>query len=115
MNLIGGRFYPACFAAMFFLLLAEGPSAADPTKPAVTLTVTRVRGLEYTVKELEGERKGQQVRYVILACDAVIDNKTGEDLTVLSSFYSAFDGLGVQILRDGKVVGDQAYLGHQSP
>ena len=54
--------------------------------PEVTLTITRVRGHEYSATELEGEFKGKQVRYVTFACDAVIDNQTGEDLTVYFEF-----------------------------
>jgi len=45
----------------------------------------------------------------------VIDNQTGEDLTVHSNFASAFDGLSVQILRDGRKVGERHYTLHQSP
>jgi hypothetical protein len=103
-----------CSVILFFLP-ADSASMDDPTKPRVTLSVTRVRGVEYNVTEAEGELKGQKVRYVTLSCDAVIDNQTGDDLTVHSSFYSAFDGLSVQILRDGKKVGEQHYTLHQSP
>ena len=109
------------FCALFIspttlvVLPARGPSMDDATKPKVTLTVTRIRGLEYSAKELEGDMKGKQVRFVVLACDAVIDNQTGEDLTVESSFSSAFDGLSVQILRDGRKVAEQHYTVHQSP
>ena len=68
--------------AILVLLPAIGASAEDPTKPRITLTVTRIRGVEYSAKELEGEFKGKEVRFVVLACDAVIDNQTGKDLTV---------------------------------
>jgi len=54
--------------AILVLLPLEGPSMQDPTKPKVTLTVTRVRGWEYSAKELEGEFAGKEVRYVVLSC-----------------------------------------------
>ena len=83
--------------------------------PEVELKLVRVRGLEYTAVHLEGPLKGQKVRHVIFACDVVLENDTGEDLTVLSSFFSAFDGLSLVLLRDGKKVSEQSYLAHQSP
>src|SRR5262245_56451457 len=101
--------------AILVLLPTQAPSGDDPTTPRVTLTVARIRGAEYAAKQLEGELKGQEVRFVVLACDAVIDNQTGADLTVHSNFASAFDGLSVQILRDGKKVGERHYTHHQSP
>jgi hypothetical protein len=52
---------------------------------------------------------------VILACDAIIDNQTGEELTVLSNFYSAFDGLSIELLKEGKELRKLSYLHHQSP
>jgi hypothetical protein len=115
MRLGAGLFHALLSGAILVLLPAGGPSRDDPTKVRVTLTVTRIRGVEHSAKELEGEFKGQEVRYVVLACDAVIDNQTGEDLTVTSSFFSAFDGLSVQLLRDGRKVGEQHYTAHQSP
>ncbi len=45
----------------------------------------------------------------------VIDNQTGEDLTVQSNFFSAFDGLSMLLLKDGMKVAEQSYLYHQSP
>jgi hypothetical protein len=115
MKLLAGKFCLLYFGAFLLMFPSQGAGQDDPTKPRVTLTVTRIRGLEYSVKELEGELKGQNVRHVTLACDAVIDNQTGEELLVQSSLYSAFDGLSVQILRDGRKVGEQRYSSHQSP
>jgi hypothetical protein len=83
--------------------------------PEVTLAITRVRGFEYSVIELEGEMKGKDVRYVLLSCEVVIDNQTDEELTVMSNFFSAFDGLHVLLLRNGKIEADEAYIWHQSP
>ena len=102
-------------AGAILALPSGGQSANDPTKRRVTLTVTSVKGLQYLARELEGELAGKDVRFVILACAVVIDNQTGEDLTVHSCFFSAFDGLSVQILRDGRKVGEQCYTSHQSP
>ena len=59
--------------------------------------------------------KGQKVRDVILICDVVIDNQTGEDLTIFSNFFSAFDGLNIVLLKEGKELRNQSYLFHQSP
>jgi hypothetical protein len=115
MNPATGTICSLILLTCFALLPSEGPAEDDSARPRVTLTVTRIRGWEYTAKELEGELQGKDVRYVALACDAVIDNQTGEELTVLSNFYSAFDGLSVQILRGGRVVAEKPYIFHQSP
>lgn len=54
--------------------------------------------------------------YVSLACTAVIDNRTGEPLTVMSSFFSSFDGLHLVIMdATGQQLVRQSYLFHQSP
>ena len=99
-----------------FVLLVNQSHAHDPqAKPSVTLTLTRVRGEEIYSTLLEGPKKGQRVRDVLLACDVVIDNQTGDDLTVLSNFFSAFDGLQIELIKDGKVLRTQSYLQHQSP
>ena len=92
------------------LLVISGSAAAQEKneKSAVTLTLTRVRGVEF----FDGPKK---VHDVILACDVIIDNQTGEELTVFSNFYSAFDGLSIVLLKDGKEVRKQSYLQHQSP
>jgi hypothetical protein len=97
MKLGTGVFCSLVLGAILMLLPSRGPSMDD------------------SAKELEGEMKGKDVRYVVLACDAVIDNQTGEELTVHSSFLSAFDGLRVQLLRDGRTVGEKPYIFHQSP
>jgi hypothetical protein len=115
MKLIAGMSCLLYFGAFLLMLPSKGTGQDDPTKPRVTLTVTRVRGEEISAMELEGELKGKNVRYVILACDAVIDNQTGEELSVQSCFFSAFDGLTVQIMRDGRKVGEKPYIYHQSP
>jgi hypothetical protein len=105
-----------CFCVISLVLVAAGAGAQDAKKAAdVTLTITRVRGHEYSVKELEGELKGKMVRYVLFSVDVVLDNQTGDELTVNSNFYSAFDGLRLVLLREGKNVAEQAYIHHQSP
>src|SRR5439155_1026842 len=106
---------PLLSGVILALFPSGGPGMADPPKPKVTLTVTQIRGYEFSTMEAEGELKGKEVRYLLLACDALIDNETGEELTVTSSFSSAFDGLSLQILRGGRKVGEQPYVMHQSP
>lgn len=103
---------------VLLILFASQVQALEPEEeetPAVTLTLARVRGVEYFSMPLEGPLKGQKVREALLACDVVIDNRTGGDLTVLSNFFSAFDGLGIVLLKEGKVLREQSYLYHQSP
>jgi hypothetical protein len=104
-------------ACLVFLSLWPNQAQAQDTqvKPPVTLALSRVRGKEYWTQLGEGPMKGQKIREVIFACDVVIDNQTGEDLTVLSSFFSAFDGLSIVLLKEGKELRDQSYLVHQSP
>lgn len=54
--------------------------------------------------------------YVSVACTAVIDNQTGGPLTIMSSYYSCFDGLHLVVLDpSGKQLARQSYLSHQSP
>src|SRR5262249_53164085 len=88
--------------------------AAKP-QPAVTLTLVRVRGMEFKSIHLEGEFKGKEVRSVVFACDVILDNNSGDDLTIQSRFFSAFDGLSLVVLQDGKPIHDRAYIFHQSP
>ncbi len=79
------------------------------------MTVSRVRGWKFAGTELEGEFAGKKVPYVLMVCEVVLDNRTGEDLVVSSHFHSAFDGLGLVLLREGQKVVEQSYLHHQSP
>jgi hypothetical protein len=104
----------ACLVFLFFSA-SQAETQEPKKKPAVTLTLVRVRGKEFFSTPLEGPMKGQRVRDVLLACDVVIDNQTGEDLTVLSNFFSAFDGLSIVLLKEGKELRNQSYLVHQSP
>jgi hypothetical protein len=97
------------------LCAAQAETQEPKKKPDVTLTLVRVRGVEFFSTPLEGPGKGQKVRDVILACDVVIDNQTGRDITVLSNFFSAFDGLSIVVLKEGKELRNQSYLVHQSP
>jgi hypothetical protein len=98
------------------ILCATQAETQEPKKkPAVTLTLVRVRGVEFFSTPLEGPMKGQKVRDVILACDVVIDNQTGDDLTVFSNFFSAFDGLSIVVFKEGKELPSQSYFFHQSP
>lgn len=100
---------------ILMLCASQAETQERKEKPAVTLTLIRVRGVESFATLGEGPRAGQKVRNVVLACDVAIDNQTGEDLTVLSHYFSAFDGLSVVVLKDGKELRSRSYLGHQSP
>jgi len=84
-------------------------------EPEVSLTITKVRAYEYFSTELEGEFKDQEVKNILVACDVVLDNQTGEDLTVQSNFSSAMDYFDLQLLRDNKAVAVVSYIEHQSP
>ena len=71
-------------------------------KPDVTLKLTSA-----TVERLSNN--------LLFICDAVIDNRTGAELAVKSSFYSAFDGLELVIMDEkGHKLAQQSYLQHQS-
>jgi len=69
--------------------------------PKISLTLNRVRGWKF-----EDE--------VLMVCDVVIDNQTGEDLIIYSSCFSAFDGLTLLLLKDGGIVVRQGYTFHQT-
>jgi hypothetical protein len=80
------------------------PPAAQHRAPAekVTLTLAKV-----SVKRFEKE--------VLFICDVVIDNRTGAELTVMSNFHSAFDGLELVVLDEtGRKLAQQSYLQRQS-
>jgi len=54
--------------------------------------------------------------YVSFVCTAVINNQTGGPLTIMSSFFSAFDGVHLTVLdASGKQLARQSYIYHQSP
>jgi hypothetical protein len=57
-----------------------------------------------------------QSNYVSFACAAIIDNHTDGPLTVMSSFFSSFDGLHLMVMdTSGRKLARQSYLAHQSP
>jgi hypothetical protein len=109
------RMLSLAWLGVLILCATQAETQEPKKKPAVTLTLVRVQGVEFYSTPLEGPLKGQKVRDVILGCDVVIDNQAGEDLTVLSNFFSAFDGLSVVVLKEGKELRSQSYLAHQSP
>jgi hypothetical protein len=91
-------FVAACIAATI-----SGPAspAAAPV-PLVSLLISKVTA------ESEGP-------YIVVTCNATIDNATGGDLTVRSQFYSAFDGLEIVVMtREGKVLAQQSYVYYDS-
>ena len=104
-------------AVLFLLVFLFRPSAQTngATAAELTLRITKARGSEYSVLEMEGENKGEEVRFVLVACDLLVDNETGADLNVQSHFHSALDYLTLQLLRDGEVVTAVDYINHLSP
>jgi RNA polymerase sigma factor (sigma-70 family) len=92
----------------------EKKPAAKPQAP-VTLTLVRVRGKEYFARRPEGELQDKDVRHVIFACELVLENNSGEELIVQSNFFSAYDGLSLMLLKEGKELARRPYIGHQSP
>ena len=53
---------------------------------------------------------------LLISCRVLLDNRTGDEITVTSNFGSPFDGIEI-ILSDteGKVITRQGYTFHQSP
>ena len=77
------------------------PEQGGP-KAAVTLSMSRV-----TAERLDKD--------LLFICEAVIDNATGAELIVKSSYYSAFDGLELVVIDEkGRKLAQQSYLYHQS-
>ncbi len=108
--------YGLLFGGVLLSLAADRASAErGKNAPKVTLTITRVRAYEFSSTELEGEFKGKKVRNVLMACDVVVDNQTGENLIVHSNFSSALDYLDLELFRDGKRVVHESYNTHLSP
>ncbi len=104
-------------AVLFLLVFLFRPSAQTngATAAELTLMITNVRGYDHSVLELEGENKGEEVRFALIACDLLVDNQTGVDLVVLSNFHSALDYFTLELLRDGEVVTAVDYINHLSP
>ena len=104
------------FCAILLLFAVDGASNEPGKNVAkVTLTVTKVRAVEYFSTALEGEFNGMKIRNVLMACDVVIDNQTGEDLTIQSNFSSAIDYLTLELLRGDKIIVEEHYISHLSP
>jgi hypothetical protein len=53
---------------------------------------------------------------VLFRCEVALDNATGRDLAVRSSFLSVFDGLEIVVTTpEGKVLVQRTFTFHQSP
>ncbi len=48
-------------------------------------------------------------------CEVVLENATGNELIVKSCYYSACDGLELEVTRAGKGLARRRYTSHQSP
>ena len=84
-------------------MLVGNASRADEQKPGVSLILSKV-----TAERWEQE--------TVFRCQVTLDNDTSQDLSVISNFYSAFDGLELVVTNaHGKVLLQQHYLSHQSP
>jgi hypothetical protein len=91
------------FSLAAMLGSAGSPLLADEPKPAVSLLLS----------EASAERREQDA---LFRCEATLENATGKDLTVRSSFFSVFDGLELVVTtREGKTLAQQPYTFHQSP
>ena len=91
-------FLTVCLASSIY---AATSPAVEP-EPLVSLLVSKVTAKQYA-------------RDVIVHCEATLDNATGSDLSVRSSFFSAFDGLEIVVTnRDGKLLTQVSYLEHQA-
>jgi hypothetical protein len=86
------------------ILFAACPTAfAQDDKPTVSLLLSRASAERWD-------------HHILFRCDAVLDNASGKDLTVVSNFFSAFDGLQLVVTTtDGKVLAQKGYIWHQSP
>src|SRR6266849_3901454 len=93
----------APLALAVILLSIERPAVAEESKPAVSLILSKA----------SAERDEHDTTF---RCAAVLDNATGKDLSVRSSFSSAFDGLELVVTtKEGKTLAQQLYTFHQSP
>jgi hypothetical protein len=97
----------SCPQALLGLAALLGPAAsplpADELKPSVALVL----------RKATAERREQDT---LFRCETVLDNSTGKDLAVRSSFSSAFDGLELVVTTtEGKLLAQQPYTYHQSP
>jgi len=76
---------------------------ADEPEPTVSLLLSRV----------SADRTKSST---LFRCEVSLDNATGRDLTVRSTFSSVFDGLELVVTnKEGKTLVQQAYISHQAP
>src|SRR5260370_41805070 len=90
--------------ALATIFLSTGrPALAEEPKPTVSLILSKA----------SAERDEHDTTF---RCAAALDSATGKDLTVRSSFSSAFDGLELVVTtKEGKTLAQQPYTFHQSP
>src|SRR5207237_2272942 len=91
-------------AAVIGLAATVAPADAPDGKPGCDLTLAKA-----TAQRFDG---GQ----VIVICEVVLDNRTGRELKVRSTFSSAFDGQALYVRDDkGKLLLRRPYIWHQAP
>jgi hypothetical protein len=95
------------------LLTLATLTASTAWASAVAPVARAEPGVSLCLQKASGERLENDI---LFRCELVLDNDTGRDLAVRSSFYSAFDGLELVVTNpEGKVLVQQSYLFHQSP
>ncbi|HEV3436616.1 MAG TPA: hypothetical protein VG122_04615 [Gemmata sp.] len=82
---------------------AANRSSADEPKPIVSLILSKA-----SAERMEKD--------MLFRCEIALDNATGQDLSVRSGFFSAFDALELVVTNtEGKTLVQQGYSHHQSP
>jgi hypothetical protein len=77
-------------------LPVTGKAPVPKSQPKVTLCVTKIQATDNDSRDVVNNR------CLCVACDLVLENMTGEDLTAESCFYSAFDEFELVFFKDGK-------------
>src|SRR5262245_54273886 len=78
-------------------------SATDDPDPTVSLVLTAVSAERYNSE-------------TVFRCEVILDNSTGRELRVLTTFGSVFDGLELVVTNKvGKTLVRQPYTYHQAP
>jgi hypothetical protein len=93
-----------CFFVAAYVMLRPSVLVAPAanSEPLVSLLISKVTA----------ERVDKDTNF---DCDTTLDNATGRDLTVRSTYYSAFDGLEIVVTNlEGKVLAQQHYVHLQS-
>ena len=89
--------------ALILALAAVGRVVVSDPEPAVSLLLQKG----------SAERWEQEI---LFRCEVALDNATGHELSVRSTFSSVFDGLEIVVTTPaGKVLAQRGYILHQAP